>query len=288
MSAPQILAPKKKWISSSQRAGLQSSDEVGHSIGSTSQAAPLSLRELKALLSEFERTVTHQAPELKQSEQNKALLGEFQRVHRVWERRQVYEAEDFNVLRTMRLTTKELCHSDILAWLLDHRLDGFGTHAQGKCGFRLFLKAVGLPAEFADADYRVAREVSGREARMDIVIEAERNFIIGIENKVTSHEILGLDDGEHQTQCEWRDLVRRADMLYVRHGRVKPLFLTPDSQRPASENFAPISWRQVADVFEEFAAKAKSPMVALFAQHYAKTVRQDVAAESENKEEENE
>jgi hypothetical protein len=261
---------------------------VGHSIGSTSQTAPLSVRELKALLSEFTRTVTHQPPELKQSEQNKALLGEFQRVHRAWERHQAYEAEDFNVLRTMRLTTKELCHSDILAWLLDHRLNGFGSHAQGKRGFRLFLEAVNLPVRFADADYRVAREVSGKEARMDIVIEADRNFIIGIENKVTSHEILGLEDGKKQTEREWADLKRRGEKLHVPPSGLKAFFLTPDSQPPQSRKFTVLSWRQVADVFEEFAAKAKAPMVRLFAQHYAKTVRQDVAAESENKEQENE
>jgi hypothetical protein len=258
------------------------------SAATQSQTAPLAVSGLKALLGDFERMFAQKAPELEQFRQNRALLREFGEIHQSWERSQFYVAEDFNILRTMRLTTKELCHSDILAWLLDHRLDGFGTHAQGRCGFRLFLEAVGLPVKFAEEDYRVAREVSGKKSRLDIVIEAEGEFIIGIENKVTSQEILGFEDGEDQTKREWDDLLRRGDKLRVQRSGIKALFLTPDSQAPASRDFTVICWRQIADVFERFADEAKPAMVQLFARHYAETLRQDVVAETETQEEENE
>jgi hypothetical protein len=38
-------------------------------------------------------------------------------------------------------------------------------------------------------------------------------------------------------------------------------------------------------VFEEFAAEAKPPMVRLFAQHYAQTLRRDIVSEDQTDEE---
>ena len=274
-------AAARRRVTCSGRAVEQGDGEPLAPFATARQSAPLPVRDLRALLREFETTFSHQTLELNQFKQHRGLLRGFTEIHHAWERGQIFVAEDFNVLRTMRLTTKELCHSDILAWLLDHRLNGFGSHSQGKCGFRLFLKALALPAEFADADYRVAREASGKDSRLDILIEADRNFIIGIENKVTSHEILGLEDGKDQTEREWADLERRGEALHVRHGRIRGLFLTPDNQTPRSSKFTPISWQQVADVFEAFAAEAKPKMVKLFAQHYAETLRQDVVVETE-------
>jgi len=240
------------------------------------------------LLGEFERRFGSKAAAPNRFAENRALLSEFQAIRCAWEKRQVYEAEGFNVLRTMRLTTKELCHSDILAWLLDHRLDGFGTHAQRNCGFRLFLEAVGLPVKFAEQDYRVAREVSGQDSRLDIVIEASGEFMIGIENKIGSQETLGFGDEKDQTEYEWDDLMRRAKKLQVPDSKITAFFLTPDFQSPQSRHFIPISWRQIGDVFEAFAAKAKPPLVRLFARHYAESIRRDVEAEPEEQEENNE
>jgi hypothetical protein len=264
-----------------------STPQAHSSESAESQSAVLSVAGLRTLLGEFERKFGSKVAVPNQFKQNRALLSEFQAIRRAWEKRQVYEAEGFNVLRTMRLTTKELCHSDVLAWLLDHRLDGFGTHAQGNCGFRFFLKALGLPLEFAKHDYRVAREVSGKDSRLDIVIEAEGKFVIGVENKVTSHEILGFEGERDQTEREWADLLRRSENLHVPRGGIKAFFLTPDIESPRSSNFTSVSWRQMADVFEAFAVHAKPPMVRLFAHDYAEALSQDVAAGAQTQEEEN-
>ncbi len=216
------------------------------------------------------------------------LLDEFEMIHAAWAEEQISKAEGFNILHTMRVTRKELCHSDILAWLLDHRLDRFGTHAQGNCGFRLFLQRLDLPQKFAEADYRVTREASGEESRLDVLIEAECQFVIGVENKLASEEMLALNNGKDQTRREWDDLKRRGKELRVPLSCVKAFFLTPDNQAPRSRNFTAISWRQVAEVFEEFAAKAKPPLVKLFAQHYAETLRRDVVSEAQTEEDYNE
>src|ERR1035441_308833 len=145
MSGLPYPAAARRQVVCSGLAVEQGDDELGAPFASARESAPFPIRDLRALLREFETTFSHQTQELKQFEQNRALLTEFKGIRHAWERRQVFVAEDFNVIRTMRLTTKELCHSDILAWLLDHRLNGFGSHAQGKRGFRLFLKALKLP-----------------------------------------------------------------------------------------------------------------------------------------------
>jgi hypothetical protein len=148
----------------------------------------------------------------------------------------------------------------------------------------LFLQAVNLPLGFGMANYQVTREVGGPLSRLDIVVERKGQFIIGIENKVGSSEILGLEDGEDQTQREWKDLITRGKELGVPRPRIKAFFLTADNHRPQSNNFRPISWRQIADVFERFAAKAKPQMVKLFARHYAEALRRDVVCETETQE----
>jgi hypothetical protein len=256
--------------------------------GNRRKTGPLAVRELNTLIREFEATLVPATPAAKLFEQHRRLLQEFEEIHSLWEKRQVSVAEDFNVLRTLRLSRNELCHSDILAWLLDHRLHAFGTHAQGNCGFRLFLQSVHLPPGFAKANYRVDREVSGKDARLDIRIEAARQFVIGIENKVGSKEMMGLEDDDVQTRREWADLQRRGRELHVPTKSIKAFFLTPDNQRPVSTDFVAISWRQVAELFEAFAAEAKPPMVKLFAQHYAEILHRDVVSETTTEEEENE
>jgi hypothetical protein len=288
MSALANLRTAARGLADYCEAGEQRRDQKHHRAGNHTKPCPLTVRELNTLVREFEATFAPATPAAKPLQQHRRLLQEFEEIHALWEQRQVFVAEGFNVLRTMRLTRKELCHSDILAWLLDHRLHAFGTHAQGRRGFRLFLQKVGLPAVFAAADYRVDREVSGKDARLDIRIEAAGQFVIGIENKVGAKEMMGLEDGEDQTGREWKDLQRRRRELHVPTSGTKAFFLTPDNKPPRSRNFTAISWRLVADVFEAFAAEAKPPLVKLFAQHYAEILRRDVICETTAEEEENE
>ncbi len=195
------------------------------------------------------------------------LLDEFDRRQDSWREEQKSRADDFNIMRTMRLTRKELCHSDILAWLLDPT----GTHAQGKLGFLQFLRELSLPEEFASKNYRVIRELAGEESQLDIVIEAEGEFIIGIENKIDSEE------GDNQTQREWNDLERRKAALSI-PTQITAFFLTPDKAEPLCNMFKPISWQLIANIFEAFADEAKAELVRTFAKHYAETIRHEIVS----------
>lgn len=71
---------------------------------------------LNALLREFHAKFAPATPEPTLIAQHQRLLTDFEREHATWKKDQVLTAEDFNILHTMRLTRKELCHSDILAW----------------------------------------------------------------------------------------------------------------------------------------------------------------------------
>ena len=224
----------------------------------------------ETLLTEFSLLPIHDQTESDFVPEINRLLEDFDGKLNGWRDEQKIRADDFNILRTMNLSRKELCHSNILAWLLDPK----GTHAQGTVGFRLFLNQIKLPENFANLNYHVIRELSCDESQIDIVIEAEGEFIIGIENKIDAEE------GDTQTEREWRDLQRRKKCLSIQR-EVTALFLTPGGTSPLSNFFKPISWQIVANVFEEFADEAKAGMVKMFAKHYAETIKHEIVVEIE-------
>ena len=212
------------------------------------------------------------------------LLAGHREALKRWKTAQKDKADDFNLMDVMGLTDKENAHSDVLAWLLDHDMFNFGTHAQDNLGFRLFLEAVGLPSEFADCEYRATRESSSDESRIDIEIAHPGKFVIYIENKIWANE------GNDQTEREWRDLERRAEELGCPDNRFA-FYLTPKGAKPSSKKFRPISWRKIAKVFDHFAAdiKARTTVdgaltVALFATHYAAVLRRHIAPKTTNRE----
>ena len=86
-----------------------------------------------------------EADEAKQAERDRGafpgLLAGYQDARASWAKAQEATADDFNLLEVMDVVGDENCHSNILAWLLDRRIE-HGTHAQGNLGFRLFLKAL--------------------------------------------------------------------------------------------------------------------------------------------------
>ena len=214
------------------------------------------------------------------------ILCGLQFAYDTWRRRQASVAEDFNILDVMRITSKEVYHSMVLAWLLDHDLRRYGTHAQGKLGFELFLDAVRLPLCYAEADYWVRREVVGDESRVDIEIGARGAFLIHVENKIRAPE------GKMQTRREWADLTRRAATLGVEisgpRRAIHAFFLTPEGRSAENPMFAQLSWATVASILEAFAQKALPPDVRLFSAHYARALRTFVVRELRPEEHEDE
>src|SRR5207248_1161653 len=106
-------------------------------------AAPLTVR-MSALLKQFGECRVR-ADKLEQAQtaasraRIRALLDGYNETVEHYRQQQEEVADDFNLLDVMRLTGKEIRHSMVLAWLLDHDLRKLGTHAQGNLGFRLFL-----------------------------------------------------------------------------------------------------------------------------------------------------
>jgi len=192
------------------------------------------------------------------------------------------DANRFNLLEVMQMTQDENCHSNILAWLLDHR----GTHAQGYHGFLLFLDEFGLKKTYADTDYWVRREVSGDKSRIDIEVAARKRFIIHIENKITAEEtVIG---SEKQTKREWEDLLRRGRSLGVPRAHIHAFFLSPDADEPDDKHFKAISWNQITTVLERFSRQqCVDRNVRLFAEHYVEGLRRFVTTSNEEEESDN-
>lgn len=233
--------------------------------------APLKTQ-FRTLLKQFgehqERAVTfEQAQAANDREHIRALLIGYNETVEHYRHQQEEVADDFNLLDVMRLTGKEIRHSMVLAWLLDHDIRKLGTHAQGNLGFRLFLSEFGLSIDYADFKYWVRREVAGDESIVDIEVACRDRFLIHIENKIWSCE------GTDQTDREWSDLLRRAAELNVTSPYVHGLFLTPHGMEPANPNFRAISWGSIVRVLEAFADQAKPPDVKLFTTHYARALR---------------
>jgi hypothetical protein len=238
---------------------------------------PTQCVQLKSLLDQYVAKSTEcNEDELQQALRNREqfgqLLNSYNAASENWRLNQEATAEEFNLFDVMNLTGDEIRHSMLLAWLLDHRLTAFGTHGQGRLGFRVFLEELGLPVEYAEKQYSVHREVSGDRSRIDIRIQARGFFIIDIENKIWSVE------GNDQTNSEWEDLQQKAKELSV--SDVCALFLTPNGTEAENPNFRSITWRQIIRVLERFAREAKPPEVRLFAKHYADALRRFVVIES--------
>jgi hypothetical protein len=195
-----------------------------------------------------------------------------------YRRKQEDRADDFNLLDVLQLMHKEIRHSMVLAWLLDHDFRRLGTHAQGSLGFRLFLSEMGMPTSFADCGYVVRREVSGDEAIVDIEVSCRNRFLIQKENKIWSSE------GDDQTNREWADLQRRAAELGLADASpesLHALFLSPNGTKPANPRFVAVRWSRIARVLEHFAELAKPVDVRLFAAHYARALRRFIVRQDE-------
>ena len=162
-------------------------------------------RRLAALINAYTRK--RHAATLIRERSHQSLLNAYKIKLAAWRESQEMSASDFNLLETLKIEGDELKYSLMLAWLLDHRVEGAGTHAQGNLGFRLFLAETGLSKNgYAKSDYLVSREVKGDLSRVDVEVTATKHFIIHLENKIYSEEATDQEDKEDQTK-------RRVDRL---------------------------------------------------------------------------
>jgi len=156
-----------------------------------------------------------------------------------YRQQQEQAADDFNLLEVMNLTGKEIRHSMVLAWLLDHDLAKLGTHAQGKpLVFGLVPSASStssdLPIGYADCTYWARREVVGDESIVDC-----RGLRAGVDSSSTSRTRFGL--ARATIKPTENGLICSAGLpkLKVSAGDVHAFFLTPDGKKPRNVNFTP-------------------------------------------------
>ena len=229
-------------------------------------------RRLVALINAYTRK--RHAASLIRERSHQSLLNAYKNKLTAWRESQKTSASDFDLLKTLKIDSEEIKHSLMLAWLLDHRIERAGTHAQGNLGFRLFLAETDLSKNgYAKFDYFVSREVKGDLSRVDVEVAAKGHFIIHLENKIYSKEATDQEDKEDQTKREWVDLQRRARHLHVREKHIHAFFVTLSQEKPSSDHFEPLAWHRIADVLDKFADLAKAHEVSLFANHSARALR---------------
>lgn len=169
----------------------------------------------------------------------RVLLNNYRKYFPQWYESQRESAPNFNPILLFNEKFDELTHSNILAWAFDP----WGNHNQGNIFFRKFLEFFNFNIKGNIYDYKVRREVAGKEAIIDILIY-NKDFIFYIENKVLSSE------GVDQTGRELRDLKRLAKVLNVKDSNIFPIFLSPAGTKPQTEGWTPISYQEIAEVFK--------------------------------------
>lgn len=149
-------------------------------------------------------------------------------------------ASDFNPFQVLDLTKIEKTHSDVLAWLLDPR----ETHSQGDLFFKGLIESLDLGFQYDPWRYKVKREYTGDESRIDIIIYG-RDFVIYIENKTLARE------GPEQTHREYRDLIRLLKRKGLPETNVAAIFLSRKGEEPKAEGWIPMSYRSLAETINE-------------------------------------
>ncbi|MBM3315724.1 hypothetical protein FJY71_07815, partial [candidate division WOR-3 bacterium] len=196
----------------------------------------LALGRTKRLIRGF--TSLEETPEQPDASSLERLLVDFRKALLRTREAQGRDASELDMLRSLGVEEdlREKHHSKFLAWLLDPD----ETHEQGTLFFRALLRQVGLPEDYAAAEYDVRREQQGEESRIDVVVASRRRgargFVIYVENKVTAKL------GHRQIEREAQDLIAEAKMKEIPRWRTHGLLLTPEPEQPRSRLFRRIGW----------------------------------------------
>lgn len=195
-------------------------------------------------------------------EEMKDFLTAFEAVHRrVWRSR-----VDFNVFDLLKVTTNEVCHSGVLAWLLDAE----SGHGQGDLFMRAFAELLQLdllPRAFAR--YQVRTELAGAESIIDVTVFRRGEFLIYLENKILAME------GIEQLEREFRDMRRLGAALHVPTDRQFAIFLTPDGRPPvsgAATRWRTVSYPEIAEAFRALLPAISPTRVNVLLKDWIRTV----------------
>lgn len=191
-----------------------------------------------------------------------AFLATFEDAHRrVWRSR-----VDFNVFDLLSVVTNEVCHSRVLAWLLDAE----SGHGQGDLFMQTFaeLLRLDLPPQ-AFARYQVRTELVGAESIIDVTVFQRGEFLIYVENKILAAE------GIQQVDREFRDMRRLGAVLHVPQDRQFAIFLTPEGRPPvsgAATRWRTVSYLEIAGAFRALLPAINSARVKIILTDWILTV----------------
>jgi hypothetical protein len=196
------------------------------------------------------------------------LLDAYLRQYKALYERNRTRAPNFNPFHILGLTTNELTHSDVLAWLFDP----YGTHNQGDLFFKHFLKSFDFPINHDPWEYKVRREYVGIESIIDILVLG-KDFIFYIENKTLSEESYDPRKREYQTEREHRDLMSLARTRRIHESNAFAIFLNPKGEPAQYKNWRPISYNQLAQALENTLSEIRSNYVKFFVQSWLSTLK---------------
>jgi hypothetical protein len=181
---------------------------------------------------------------------------------------QCQTAEDINIFDAFNFIPLETQHSKFLIWLFKP----LETHAQENLFFKIFLKEVGLPEEYAQIDYKVKPEVKHKESRIDIEIMSkkggEQGFIIHIENKV------GIAPNREQIEKENRDLEKKAKAMRIHENRKHGFLLSVVEFKDIP--FKWIGWDKIVKCLVTFINEAKADRAKWAAEQYLKCIKKNI------------
>lgn len=181
--------------------------------------------------------------------------------------------DDVNLFDILKITNREIRHSNILAWFFDPN----ESHMMGDDFIRAFVSCVVKyckaeidPFKYLMQDffsYQVLREAND----FDIVLYSKKeSTVIIIENKVWS--------GEGKNQLN--NYLERARQIYSDCDKMLFVFLTPEGREASNTSWISVSYRDIVDILSEIRNHhSLTDEVNLITDNYIKTVRKNIMDE---------
>lgn len=183
--------------------------------------------------------------------------------------------EKINIFTIIKNGATEIRHSNILAWLLQVR----EHHGLGEEFLREFIKSVirnnpdkANILDWAFLDYS-AQIVHTEDKNIDITIKFENTkHVIAIENKIKSSEHNSGKSGKKQTVA-YRQRIEKECVDYQKLF----VYLTPDGDAPADEDWCILSYEDILIVIENLLKSSSLlPEVTLILSNYCSLIKSDV------------
>ena len=177
-------------------------------------------------------------------------------------------AGGFNAFDVLGITSSEIRHSNVLAWLMDPD----GNHGLHDGVIRGFVDYAAKCAEDSGAFDDLLMDCDGFSIRREwchidiLAVNDEAKYVLCIENKIFS--------GEHDDQlARYRGEIER-EFPHYRH---RFLFLTPSSWEASESDWLPMGYEDVLDIIG-YAVEASTPPPEpmQFISEYMDTVRRNI------------